>query len=59
MEDIIQRAFELAKSGRYLSISQIREELHKQGYSYWELRAITGSSVQRQLRLLIVNAQQD
>ena len=59
MRDIVERACELAKSGTYLSITEIREALHRKGYTYGDLRALTSPSVRQLLRTMIVTARQD
>lgn len=50
----IERAFELAKSGKYISIAEIRKQLVVEGFSNSQ---ITGGVLLRQLRLLIEQAQ--
>ncbi len=49
----IERAFELARSGDYSSVSDIRRMLVVEGY---ELYQITGPSLLSQLRKLIQSA---
>lgn len=46
----LERAFEMAKSGKHTSISEIRAALSGEGYS---LAQITGGALQKQLRELI------
>lgn len=49
----IERAFELAKSGKCLSISDIRNQLKIEGYGPEQ---VTGPTLLRQLRKLIAAA---
>jgi hypothetical protein len=49
----IERAFELAQSGRFLYVSEIRFRLHQEGYL---LESITGPSLLGKLRAEIKNA---
>jgi hypothetical protein len=46
----LERAFDLAKSGSYASIADIRRQLHAEGYSTAQ---ITGGALSRQLTALI------
>jgi hypothetical protein len=43
----IERAFQLAKSGRFASMLEVRKALKEEGYS---LQQLEGKSLQRQLR---------
>jgi hypothetical protein len=52
----IERAFELAKTGKYLSVSAIRQRLHNEGYA---LAQLEGRTLARQLRDLIKGATSD
>ena len=49
----LERAFELARSGRASSLAELRAMIKAEGYS---LSQITGPSLGRQLRNLIVKA---
>ena len=49
----IERAFELAKSGKYASVSDIRAAVVAEGYSSAQL---TGPSLMRQIRTLMREA---
>ena len=49
----IERAFELAKSGRYMSVGQIKYRLHVGGYF---ADAITGTQLCEQLKALMDTA---
>lgn len=51
----IERAFELARSGRYETCSEIKQVLVREGYSNAQ---ITGPTLMRQLRELINSARQ-
>jgi hypothetical protein len=46
----IERAFQLAKSGRYASTGHLRKALETEGYSKWQ---VDGPSLLKQLRELI------
>jgi hypothetical protein len=50
----LERAFELARSGNYPSIAEIRKQLHAEGFS---VAQVTGGVLARQLRELIQQAQ--
>ena len=54
--NLIQKAYLLAASGRVLSIGDIRNELHREGFSHFELTALNGSAMHKQLRKLIEGA---
>lgn len=49
----IERAFELAKSGKYNSVAEIKQKLQNEGYS---LAQLEGRELARQLRELIKGA---
>jgi hypothetical protein len=49
----VHRAFELAKSGKFGSVTQIDRRLHAEGYPAGHLE---GRSVRRQIRALIAEA---
>jgi len=49
----IERAFELAKSGRYLNVGEIKYRLHVEGYF---ADAITGTQLCDQLKAIIHTA---
>jgi hypothetical protein len=49
----IERAFELAESGRYMSVGQIKYRLHVEGYF---ADAITGTQLCEQLKALMDTA---
>ena len=51
---VLERAFDLAGSGEFSSISEIRHELVVEGYDAYQ---ITGPSLLKQLRLLMRTAQ--
>jgi hypothetical protein len=52
----LERAFELAKSGSYLSTDEIRKKLKQEGYS---VSQFTGRALFKQLRELINKAQRE
>jgi hypothetical protein len=49
----LERAFQLAKSGRCISIEDIRQQLKSEGYS---AEHVTGKGLTRQLKELIRSA---
>jgi len=49
----LERAFELARTGDYAGIGEIREALSAEGYA---LSQLDGPSLQKQLRELCANA---
>jgi hypothetical protein len=52
----LERAFQLAKSGKYLSMSEIRKKLKKEGFS---LVQIEGGALTKQLRELIKSSREN
>lgn len=46
----IERAFELARSGRYQSVSEVRKAVSDEGYFQ---QALSGTSLSRQLTAII------
>jgi hypothetical protein len=46
----LERAFELARSGRYATVELIKKQLHKEGYEH---RQVLGPALSAQLRSLI------
>ncbi len=53
---LIERAFELAKSGECENLSVLRKQLHAEGYAEYLL---VGPSLSRQLRDLCATAQRE
>lgn len=53
MENLIERAMALAKSGRHTTIRTLRNELHTEGFTHYELAALSGRELQNQLRALM------
>ena len=51
---VIERAFDLAKTGEFSSVGDIRKELALEGYEAFH---VTGPMLLRQLRLLVRAAQ--
>ena len=49
----LERAFELAKSGKYATVDEIKIQLGKEGYSNSQ---VTGRQLTQQLRALIATA---
>jgi len=56
LSNLIEKAHLLAASGRYLSVSDIRSALHREGFTHFELTALNGKAIRMQLRKLIVAA---
>ena len=52
---IVERAFQVAKSGKVSDIKQLRKQLADEGYSN-AATALTGRSLQQQLSRMIVEA---
>jgi len=50
----LERAFEMARSGRYASVAEIKKQLNSEGFS---VAQVTGTVLLRQLRELIRAAQ--
>jgi hypothetical protein len=50
----LERAFEMARSGKYASVAEIKKQLHNEGFS---VAQVTGTVLLRQLRELIRVAQ--
>jgi hypothetical protein len=50
----VERAFQLAKSGRYTSVEHIHKALEAEGYSKWQ---VAGPALLKQLRELIRSSQ--
>lgn len=50
----LERAFELAKSGEYATVSEVTKQLKAEGFS---ISQITGPSLSKQLRELCTAAQ--
>ena len=51
----LERAFQLAKSGKYATVDDLKTPLGKEGYSD---NQVTGRQLTQQLRALIVAAQE-
>jgi len=49
----LERAFELAQSGQYGSVTDIKRKLHSEGYS---MDQVTGPALNKQLRQIIREA---
>lgn len=47
---VIERAFQLARSGQYVSVEDLKKKLRAEGYS---IATVTGPTLLRQLRQLI------
>jgi hypothetical protein len=52
----IERAFELADSGKYSRVSEIRAVMTREGFSLRELSQLSGRHLARQLRAKIAAA---
>jgi len=53
---LIEKAHQLAASGRFISVSDIRSHLHREGFTHFELTALNGKAMRQQLRRLIEQA---
>lgn len=53
LTNLIEQAHRLAASGRFLSVSDIRSHLHREGFTHFELTALNGKAMRKQLRKLI------
>lgn len=53
---VLERAFELARSGSFSRLEDIRLQLKHEGYADFQLY---GASLRKQLRALIVEAKKD
>jgi hypothetical protein len=51
----LERAFQLAKTGRYLDIAHIKQQLNQEGYSH---NQIAGRTLIRQLQEIMRGASQ-
>jgi hypothetical protein len=56
LSNLIEKAHLLAASGRFLSVSDIRSHLHREGFTHFELTALNGKAMRKQLRKLIEEA---
>ena len=54
--DFLERAFALADTGEYLTVSEIRKGLIKEGFSLWQLSQLAGKELQSSLRERIAAA---
>ena len=54
--EFIKRAFELADSGNYSQVSQIRAVMTREGFSLKELTQLSGKHLAGQLRIIIATA---
>ena len=48
--DLLTRAYALADTGEYSTVSQIRSALTKEGFSLWQLTQLAGKELQGSLR---------
>lgn len=53
MGNLIERAMALATSGRHTTIRTLRNELHVEGFTHYELASLSGRELQKQLRALM------
>jgi len=54
MSNLLARAFALAETGKYSTVTQIRKELTKEGFSQFQLSQLSGKELTRKLRARIV-----
>ena len=50
---VLERAFELARSGEFRSVAHIRARLRLEGYDSW---AVQGRALQQQLKAIIADS---
>ena len=53
---LVEKAYLLAASGRFLSVSDIRNHLHREGFTHFELTTLNGKAMRKQLRKMIEQA---
>jgi hypothetical protein len=54
--NLVQRAFELADSGNYTRVGEIRMALSREGYTLLEMSQLSGKHLVRQLRARMLAA---
>ncbi|HVZ05434.1 hypothetical protein [Hyphomicrobium sp.] len=52
----LERAFQLAKSGRCATVQEVKRDMKKEGYS---INQVTGRALQKQLNALIAEARRN
>jgi len=57
--DFIKRAQELADSGRYSRVTEIRAVMAHEGFSLWQLSQLSGKQLSQQLKARMAAAQPD
>ena len=55
-QTVLERAFEIARTGKCLKVDEIRRQLKREGYSSTELQQVTGRMLSVQLSQLIEQA---
>lgn len=55
-DSVIERAFALAKTGRFRSMRQIRNQLHVEGFTHNELTQFSLPSLRRQISALVATS---
>jgi hypothetical protein len=58
-QTVLERAFEIARSGSCAKVDEIRRQLKREGYSAAQLQQVTGRMLSVQLGALIEQAQAD
>jgi hypothetical protein len=56
--EFIKRAQELADSGRYSRVSEIRAAMAREGFSLWQLSQLSGKQLAQNLKARIAAAHQ-
>jgi hypothetical protein len=56
--EFIKRAQELADSGRFSRVSEIRAAMAREGFSLWQLSQLSGQQLAQNLKARIAAAQQ-
>ena len=57
-QNFLQRAFELADTGKYARVSDVRSALVREGFSLRQLSQLGGKDLSRQLKARIAAARQ-
>jgi len=57
--NFVQRAYELADSGNYSGVSEIRAVMTREGFSLRQLSQLSGKQLTQQLKARIAAARQD
>ena len=53
---IVERAFELAQSGKFSSVTQVKQRLRQEGHTHATISAYLDGTVQRKLKALVAKS---